>query len=649
VRFSPGTRALQLGRCGALVAATLALASCHSSPAQSPGPKEPAWYDAKPLLVSLRPDLREGAATLAGAGQLEDLPLYDLDVGVDLANRTFALGEDLWFTNVGEAPLGEIVLRVYADAIPAKKTDEGPARPPVRLRSGSCTIGGPCTVLADGASAISVRLATPLARGGRVRISLALDGELEAIDSSRTNVLAQGIEGLSTLPGVGGGASDAVGDYGLLAVGDGIASFASFYAVLARRGKDGAWERTDSSTLGDLGPDDLANVRARVLLPAGAKLASSGVVLGEEPVTSDAGAPARRVRIGAALVRDFAMLASEAFQVSASKVGDVDVRSYYLGPERAAGERALDVAVHALADFEKRFGPYPYADFDVVEAAIVGGAGGVEFSGLATAASMLYRPVDAGGGALAELLSLVGASGSLGAMSAMTDGLLEFCVAHEVAHQWWHGMVGSDSREHPFVDEGLAQYSALLYLEDRYGKERATRDGDMNSKMNYQMMRFMGTPDGAVDRPVAQFASGLAYGGLVYGKGPYFYQALRKLLGDDAFFALLRDYTSKNRFREAPGRGPADLAAAGPSGAKVRALSTRWLEETHGDEDLGKLDMSSILGGLLGNAGIGGEDVQSLLQALTGDVTPDAGARKGPKPKGKKPDPAELLRQLMQQ
>jgi hypothetical protein len=209
-------------------------------------------------------------------------------------------------------------------------------------------------------------------------------------------------------------------------------------------------------------------------------------------------------------------------------------------------------------------------------------------------------------------------------------------------------MVGSDSREHPFVDEGLAQYSAILYLEDRYGKERATRDGDTNSKMSYQTMRMMGTPDGPVDRPVAAFSSNLAYGGLVYGKGPYFYAALRKLLGDEAFFALLHDYTSKNRFKQAPGRGLADLAAAGPRGAKVRALAAHWLDEAHGDEDLGKLDVGSLLGGILGGAG--GSDMQGILEMLGGG---DAGVGKGKGPHRKgaaKPmvDP-DTLRQLIEQ
>ncbi len=609
--------------------------ACHSSRAQSPAVAEPAWYDAQPLLLSLRPEARADAATAARVAHLEDLPLYDLDVAVDLANRSFTLSEQLWLTNLESTALPEVVLRVYANALPAKGAG---ASPPVRLIEGSC-VGGPCTVTPDGASAISVRPQTPLGPGGRLRVKLRLEGLLGSIDSSRTNMLAQGLEGL---PGLLGGGAEAAGDYGLLALGDGIASFANFYPVLARRDGAGGWERTDSSTLGDLGPDDLSNVRARIDLPMDAKLASTGVTVAEE--ASDAGPSRRQVHVVAAMVRDFAMLASAAFAVSTARVGDVDVRSYYLASEKGAGEQALDAAEHALADFERRFGPYAYADFDVVEAAIVGGAGGVEFSGLATAASMLYRPADAGDGALAELLKLAGASGVMG---QMTGSMLEFCVAHEVAHQWWHGMVGSDSRVHPFVDEGLAQYSAILYLEDRYGKERATRDGDMNSKTSYQMMRMMGTPDAPVDRPVAQFASSLAYGGLIYGKGPYFYEALRKLLGDDAFFALVRDYTAQNRFKQAPGRGLADLAASGPKEAKVRALAAHWLDEAHGDEDLGKLDLGSMLGGVLGGAG--GAGLQDLLDSRGSGN--DAGKSKGTPRKGTKPsaDSERMLRELLQQ
>jgi hypothetical protein len=624
------------------LAASAAPLACHSSrapgaPGES-GAGESGWYDADALLVSVRPSFRADAAKLAGVRRLEDLPLYDLDLSIDLERHAFTLGEELWFTNPEKAPLSEIVLRIYANVVSTKKDGSAPGSP-VRFVSGACVSSGACSVTAEGPSTLTVRPATPLAPGARLRVTLKLDGDLEVIDGSRTTFLAQGIEGMSMFSGGGEGA----GDYGLLAIGDGIASFGNFYPVLARR-KDGTWERGEKSRLGDLGSDDLAHVRARIELPANATLATSGVVVADERVAGT-GPPRHRVQVAAGMVRDFAVFAGSGLQVSTQKVGDVEVRSFYLAPEKGAGMQVLDVAVHALADFEQRFGAYPYVDFDVVEAAIVGGAGGVEFSGVVTAASMLYRPVDAGDGPLAGLMKLAGGGAALG---KMTDSMLEFVVAHETAHQWWHGLVGSDSRDHPFVDEGLAQYSAILYLEDRYGKERAQQGGDMNAKMNYQSMRFLGTPDGPVDRPVEEFGSALAYGGLIYGKGPYFYKALRRKIGDDAFFALVREYVDTYRFKLAPGRGLADLAATGPNGVKAKEVAAHWLDEAHGDADLGQLDLNSLVGGMLGGAGVGGVDMQSITQLLNTATGTDggAGATKGGK---KQPDPNEMLERMMKQ
>jgi hypothetical protein len=619
-----------------LAVALMLAGACHSSSRpQSPTQADGAWYDARPLLVSLAPELRADAASLAGLKKAEDLPLYDLDLDVDLSAQTFKLGEELWFTNREAAPEAEVVLRLFANE--ARK--KGSAEPPlVRFVSGSCPDDSRCIIGAEGPSTIAVHPSVPLSPGGHLRVSLQLDGKLETIDASRTNLFAQGLEGMSSFGGGEGG-----GDYGLLAIGDDIASFGSFFPVIARK-SGGAWVRVDKSTMGDLGSDDLSNVRASVTLPAGAKLATSGVVTSEEALVPAGGAgaaaePRKRFHVAAAFVRDFSMLASLATDVATRDVNGVTVRSYFRPGERGAGEQALDVAAHAIADFERRFGAYPYVDFDVSEAAIVGGAGGVEFSGLATAASMFYKPPDAGGGPMA-MLSKLGAGGGAGPdLGGMMDSMLEFVVAHEVAHQWWHGVVGSDSREHPFVDEGLAQYSAGLYLQDRYGNERATRDGDMNVKMNYQMMRMMGTPDGAVDRPVEAFPSALAYAGLVYGKGPYFYSALRKAIGDEAFFAAFAEYVRRYRLRIAPENGLLDIAAAGANGPRVRALARHWLEEAHGDDDLGQLDLASALSSMLGG----------LLPGAADAGAPKGPRGKGPKGAGAQPDANELLRQLLQQ
>ncbi len=119
----------------------------------------------------------------------------------------------------------------------------------------------------------------------------------------------------------------------------------------------------------------------------------------------------------------------------------------------------------------------------------------------------------------------------------------------------------------------------------------------MNARMNYQFMRMSGEDDGAVDRPVSAMSK-MAYGGLVYGKGPYFYEAARKAMGDAAFFEVIRAYVAKYRFRMAPPEGFVDVAAA--KEPAIRPLARHWFHETHGDDDLGQLDLAKVVGQMLG-------------------------------------------------
>jgi hypothetical protein len=573
--------------------------SCRRSEAGTKG--DAAWYDAAPLLVSLRPSARTGLEAAAGVKALEDLPLYDLTLAIDPKSRTFDLDEEIFFTNRESAPLGEIVLRLYANSTEGGTSTK---KPLVALKKGSCVIQS-CTVNVVAPSTLSVAPASPVAPGGRIKIRLSLKGELDVIDDDRTNLFAQGIEGMSLLGGAEGG------DYGLLAQGDGITSMANFYAVLARR-RDGAWERSDDSTVGDLGSDEMSHVRAHVDVPEDFHVVTSGVTIAEKTSGSR-----RLVDANAAMVRDFAVIASADLSFASAKVGDVEVRAHYLDtkdhPESPAGRKVLDVATWALKDYESRFGAYPYADLDVVEAPLVGGAGGVEFAGLVTVASMFYRPALPSSG-LGGMLSMLlphskpasatpgEPGGAASPIDSMMGSMLEFVTAHEVAHQFWHGLVGSDSRVHPYLDEGLAQYTAMMYLDDRYGLERAEQDGTLNVAMNYQAMRMLGKTDGAVDQPADAFGGTLRYAGLVYGKGPYVWRAIRKELGDEKFFKGVQSYVSKNRLRVAPPRALVDeLAAVEPTlSARVQSIAVHWLDESHGDEDLGKLSLLDVVGPAMG-------------------------------------------------
>ncbi len=554
-------------------------------------------YDAAPFSASLRGGEVERAETALSAA-LNSLPYYALELNVAESLRAFDLKETLHFQNRKGTALKEVVLRVYVNATADK--------PPVQFLKGSCLDGRSCNVSLRGPSTIVVALDKPLEVDQRLRVTLELKGTLSHIEKSRTSMLSQSFESMARIRSGKGG-----GDYGLLAEGDGIASFASFYPVLARFG-DGKWEYDEKSTMGDLGAAGMSHVSIDLELPKDAKLATSGVIARD----AAAGAGRRKVRVDAGLVQDVSLLMSRQFQSAEKKVGNVTVRSHYLAGDAVAGAKVLDAAEQSLRIFEKRFGPYPYVDLDVVEAPLVGGAGGVEFSGLVTVASMFYRPRFADG-SVGMLLKLIGGP-SQKELERMTSGILEFVTAHEVAHQYFPGLVGSDIRKHPFADEAMAQWAALLYFEDRYGPERAKSEADRQVLANYHMMRLMDMPDAAVDRPVEAFDSEIAYAGLVYGKGPFFFRELRKLVGDAEYFRALRAVIDKHRFQQAPPRALSKELARGANTAKVNALTKRWLSERHGDADLGKPDIRTLLGAWIGPemAAQLGPEVESAVRLM---------------------------------
>jgi hypothetical protein len=175
----------------------------------------------------------------------------------------------------------------------------------------------------------------------------------------------------------------------------------------------------------------------------------------------------------------------------------------------------------------------------------------------------------------------------LGQQTGLLNSLLEMTIAHEVAHQWWAIAVGSDSVRAPFVDESLANYSAVVYFEDRHGRTSAEKMIDMHLKTPYSMARLLGSRDAPANLPTAGYEGNLQYAAAVYGKGALYYEALRRAVGDPVFFSSLREYYSKYRGSLAGPRALLDIVRAKAPAADVDGLYRRWVEEVHGDEDVG--------------------------------------------------------------
>jgi hypothetical protein len=373
-------------------------------------------------------------------------------------------------------------------------------------------------------------------------------------------------------------------DYGIFSSNKDIINLGLWYAPLSKYDQEG-WDEEAYSGIGDVSYFDPADFRVNITVPSEYSVATTGSQIKSLPGKKGQ----IEHQIESAMTRDFAIELSPKYEEKEVLQDLATIRSHYLSTHRESGEKVLDWAVKAFTYYEKAFGPYPYKELDVVEAPLYGGAGGVEFPGLVTISSMLYQE-ERNPETEDSLISLM-------AGNPMFQQLLEFVVAHEVAHQWWNAVVGSNSKQHPFIDEAMANYSAVLYFENFYGREAAEQQMTLQMKINYQIHRLLGGKDQPVLLPASGFKGPLEYSAIVYGKGALYFDRLRTLVGDPVFFDAIKLYYNKFWFGIA---GPDDftkvLQQRAPDQSKrIQALYTRWISELHGDEDIGPGTLEAVM------------------------------------------------------
>jgi aminopeptidase N len=113
-------------------------------------------------------------------------------------------------------------------------------------------------------------------------------------------------------------------------------------------------------------------------------------------------------------------------------------------------------------------------------------------------------------------------------------------VSHELAHQWFGDSVSVQSWRNIWLHEGFATYASYLWSE-HVGEGTAQEVAQY-----YYDLR-------PADDPFWQFivaspGTGNEFNGAVYDRGAMTLQALRNKIGDDAFFTLLKTWTSEHRY-----------------------------------------------------------------------------------------------------
>ncbi len=290
------------------------------------------------------------------------------------------------------------------------------------------------------------------------------------------------------------------------------------------------------------------------------------------------------------------------------RVGEVAVRAT---AERVATAKEMTRwAEGLLRHYEKRFGTYPWRRLELVEARMGGAIAGLRAPGLVLVNEMAIN--------------------STGALSGMGGGdmssfMQELAIAHQMAHLWFGELIDVGGVSSPALEEALAWHAVIDYARTRHGDEVAQRIRRRIVNLAYHLWRAMGGVDGpagvSLERIMEQ--GGLAaYTGLCDGKAPGLMEALEEAVGRATLRRALMGFAQSSRFGTTDRRELEETirsAARGERRDLVGPLFERWLDEAHGDDDLGESSeaLSRALMEELGAAsGMGSAEMQRMIEEM---------------------------------
>ena len=164
----------------------------------------------------------------------------------------------------------------------------------------------------------------------------------------------------------------------------------------------------------------------------------------------------------------------------------------------------------------------------------------------------------------AQGISIFGANHCDGQRSA------ERLIAHELAHQWFGNSVTARRWRHIWLHEGFACYAEWLWSEHSGGPS-----ADDWARHYYQ--RLADSPQNLL---LADPGPRDMFDDRVYKRGALTLHVLRRRIGDESFFALLRDWTTRYRHSTAVTDDFTGLAA-NYAQESLRPLWDAWLYSTN--------------------------------------------------------------------
>lgn len=253
-------------------------------------------------------------------------------------------------------------------------------------------------------------------------------------------------------------------------------------------------------------------------------------------------------------VHDFAWTAWPGFEVRDTEVDGVRIHLLFPPGFEHNAELALGAVEHGLRFYGAQFGPYPLPDLSVViPPNWASPAGGMEYPGLITLSGPWFTGI-------------------------LSHGVQQVTL-HELAHQWFYGLLASNESQWPFLDEGFTSFAEARALHALLGPGNGVDlPGIQISASAYY--RYWGNDTSArIAQSAREFASFYEIGRFAYSRTATLLETLSRSYPE--FERALADYARQARYSHPT---PDDfLNAVGRTvGAEARSQAERALFERAG-------------------------------------------------------------------
>lgn len=246
----------------------------------------------------------------------------------------------------------------------------------------------------------------------------------------------------------------------------------------------------------------------------------------------------KTVRFKQFRVHDFAWFADKRFNVLHDQIQlpntkkTVDTWIYFTNKNFELWKDAITYVNESTMFYSYLNGDYPYNHVTAVDGTIMAG-GGMEYPNITV----------------------------IGDMNSAFD--LDITIAHEVGHNWFYGVLGSNEREHPGLDEGINSFYELRYMRAKYpekklvefiGKDSTFKFLGLN-KIPYWREKETGyffaakaRTDQPINTPSKEFTE-INYGFIVYAKTAIIFDYLMDYMGEETFDKAMQFYYGQFKFK----------------------------------------------------------------------------------------------------